>query len=266
MAAELRDVAQRQGQRAALVEAEHLREALELQARVAEVLAVGVREVRVDALDVDVRRAGGGIEQALGVVVVDADPLHPRVDLEVHGRLPARGGRGLLHVTQAGEGRDGQRQPVLEEERDLARPGPAGHQDRLLDPEAPQHDAFLDERHPDGVRLWGEAARDGLEAVAVGVGLEHGHDAGGRHVRPDRGQVLAQARETHDGIRRAEACLLGIDHRDGVHAPGLGGSRRASRWATRVHGNSARSQRPQSGASVAFRNQSARIPLIAATT
>ena len=211
----VRDVAQRQGQRAALVEAEHLREALELQARVAEVLAVGVREVRVDALDLDVRGAGGGLEQTLGVVVVDADPLHPRVDLEVDGRLPARGGRGLVHVAQPSQGGDRQRQPVLEEERDLARPGPAGHQDRLLDPEAPQHDAFLDERDTEGVRLRGEAACDGLEPVAVGVRLEHGHDPGGRHVRLDRGQVLAQAREAHDGIRRAQACLLGIDHGDG---------------------------------------------------
>ena len=87
-------------------------------------------------------------------------------------------------------------------------------------PEAPQHDAFFDESDAEGVRLRGEAACDGLEPVAVGVRLEHGHDPSGRHVRLDRGQVLAQTRQAHDGIRRAEACLFGIDPASWVHAPG----------------------------------------------
>ena len=64
---------------------------------------------------------------------------------------------------------------------------------------------------PNGVRLRGEAARDGLEPVAVGVRLEHGHDASGRHVRLDRGQVLAQAREAHDRIGRSQPGLVRVE-------------------------------------------------------
>ena len=74
---------------------------------------------------------------------------------------------------------------VVEEERDLARPGAAHHEDRLRDPEPAQRDALLDEGHGEGVRLRREAAGDGLEAVAVGVRLEDRHDL--RAARRGRG-------------------------------------------------------------------------------
>src|SRR5438034_9782459 len=82
----VRRVAQRRRQRAALVEAQDFVEALELQARVAEVASVGVREVREDSLDAQVPAAKRLLEQGLRAVPVHADALHPRVDLEVDRR------------------------------------------------------------------------------------------------------------------------------------------------------------------------------------
>src|SRR2546428_8627683 len=76
----VRRVAQRRRQRAALVEAQDFVEALELQARVAEVASVGVREVREDSLDAQVPAAKRLLEQGLRAVPVHADALHPRVD------------------------------------------------------------------------------------------------------------------------------------------------------------------------------------------
>jgi hypothetical protein len=171
-------VALRGGQGAPFVEPQDLLETGELPSGVGEVLRVGVGEVRVDPLDLDVGGSGGGLQQAFGVVMVHADALHAGVDLEVHLRpLPARG-RRRLDVMQAGEGRHGEREAVVEEERDLAGPGPAHDEDGVLDPQLPERDPLLDEGDPEGVGLRSEATRDRLEPVAVGVGLEDRHDPG----------------------------------------------------------------------------------------
>jgi hypothetical protein len=143
--------------------------------------------------------------------VVDADPLHAGVDLEVHLRPRPVGGRRVLDVAQAGEGRDREGEAVLEEEGDLPGPDPAHHEDRVLDPEAAKGDALLDERDPERVGLRGEAAGDRLEAVAVGVGLEDRHHPGRRGAGLHRGQVGAETAQAHDRVRRPEPGLLGVE-------------------------------------------------------
>ena len=84
-------------------------------------------------------------------------------------------------------------------------------------PRRPQRDALLDERHAEGVGLRREAARHRLEPVAVGVGLEDGHDLGPADVRLDRREVRAEPREADGGVRGPEPCFLGVDRRQEVH-------------------------------------------------
>jgi hypothetical protein len=106
---------------------------------------------------------------------------------------------------------------VLEEERDLARPDPAHHQDRVLDAERPQHDALFDERHAEGVGLGREAAGYRLEPVAVGIGLEDGHHLRRADVRLDGRQVRAELGQADDDVRGPKPCLLRVDRRQEVH-------------------------------------------------
>ena len=211
------DVPQRRRQRVALVEAQHLVEALELQPRGRQVLGIGIGEVRVDALDLDVRRARGRLEQGSGAVVVDADPLHAGVDLEVDARLAAVSRGRLLDVGEPRERGHREGEPVLEEQRDLPGPDPAHHQDRVLDAERPQRDALLHERHAEGVGLRREAAGHRLEAVAVGVGLEDGHDLRSADVGLDGREVRAEPRQADGGVGGPESRLVGVDRRQEVH-------------------------------------------------
>ncbi len=129
------------------------------------------------------------------------------------------GGRRLLDVAQAGDRGDGEGEAVLEEERDLAGPDAAHHEDGVLDPEAPEGDALLDEGDPEGVGLRGEAAGDGLEAVAVRVRLEDRHDPGRGREGLHRGQVVAEAAQAHDRVRRPEPGLLGVERCVEVQRP-----------------------------------------------
>ena len=91
-----------------------------------EVLRVGVREVRVDARDLDVRRARGGLEQRARAVVVRADPLHAGVDLEVHGRGDTHVLRDRVDLLELVDGRRGQGEAMAQEDRDLVAEDAAG--------------------------------------------------------------------------------------------------------------------------------------------
>ena len=62
---------------------------------------------------------GRRLEEPFGVVVVDPDPLHAGVDLEVHPGGGVGRRRRRLDVPQPREGRGGEGQAVVEEQRDL---------------------------------------------------------------------------------------------------------------------------------------------------
>ena len=79
-------------------------EAFELQPGVREIGCVGVCEVSEDAFHVDVLCLQRRFEQLLRRVPVDADALHPGIDLEMDARLHAFGGRHLVDGTQLVDG------------------------------------------------------------------------------------------------------------------------------------------------------------------
>ncbi len=188
---------QRGGEAAPLVERHDLGEALELQARVAEVGLVGVGEVREDALHVDVLARERGFQQCAGAVPVHADPLHARVDLEVYlGAGPERGGV-LLDGAELVHRRGGEHEVVLEEAGDLLADDASEHEDRRAHALLAQPHALFEVRHAEHRRPEPvEQSPHRHEAVAVGVGLENGHEPhAGAHVGLDRVVVAGELRE-----------------------------------------------------------------------
>ena len=175
---------------------EDLEEARELQPRRGEVGGVGVGEVRVDALHVAVPALGRPLQQPLGAVVVDADPLHARVDLQVHGGGDAHLAGDPVDLLELVDRRRGEGEPVAQEHRDLVAEDAAHDEDRHRDAGLAERDRLLEERHAQrGGAEGDQVAGDRHEPVAVGVGLHDRHHRGRRHGRLDRAVVLGQAVE-----------------------------------------------------------------------
>jgi len=178
---------------------------------------VGRREVRGDALEPQVRQRGDASDLVDAPLVPQADAPHAGVDLDVHVERDARlGGRGAVGgrlvrraderheavgdhgvhlVGQVGAERHDAHGAagVVERGADLERLDHVGHAEEV--------DAFLDER-----------AAGPLVAVAVGVGLDRGQDAGRVADESAHGaHVVAQGVEVDLGPR-ADQALVGARH------------------------------------------------------
>ena len=104
------------------------------------------------------------------------------------------------------------REIVLDEAGDLRAEDPAQDEDRQAHPVLSQPEPFLDVgdahvRRADRLQLAGHLD----QPVAVGVGLEDGHDARRRHVRGDHPVVLGQPLEVDLEVGRPQ--LVGGDGR-----------------------------------------------------
>ena len=172
------------------------------------------REVGVDGIDPE-RSGVAHPERGQGppqVVVAEAEPVHSRVDLDVHPEAAsARRRRGAEPARGRGR-RDGRRQPVSEHPVEVAHAERSEYEDRGPDARLAQLDALLDVGAGEGGgaalrlgRLQGAGDRD--RAMTVRVGLDDGDDAR-RRPRGGRGQVLPdgaivghQSRKVDDGVR-----------------------------------------------------------------
>ena len=203
-------VAHRRRHALLVVPLEHLEEARELQPRRGQIQGVRVGEVGVDALHLHAPAVRRPLEEPARVVVVDADPLHARVDLEVHGRGDAQPAGDLVDLFELVDGRRGQREPVAQEDRDLVAEDAAHDQDGHGDAGLAQRHRFFQERHaqrpgPERDQVPGH----GHEPVAVGIGLHDRHHRGRRDRRLDRAEVLRETGEADLDDRRPQ--------RAGVH-------------------------------------------------
>ena len=171
---------------------------------------VGGRKVRIDRIDFEVRAAGHFGQRSIDVVVPEPEPVHPGVDLEMTPQGDATGrGRRLKRPRRARRG-DGWRQVMVEHAVEVADTERAKHEDRRPDPRLPQHDRLLDIRagkHGGAGIL--ERARDLGRAVAVGIGLDDGDEAGrrtagGREIRGNRTAVATDRVEIDAGDGRPD--------------------------------------------------------------
>ena len=186
------------GRRRALlvVPREDLAEARELDARGFEIRGVGIREVGVDALHDGVPALGRPLEEAARVVVVHADPLHARVDLQVHlgGDPHVAGDR--LDVAELVDGRRGERQSVAQEHGDLIAEDAPHDQDGDGDAGLAEGHGLLEEGGAERRRAEGdEMARDLDQAMPIGIGLDDRHHDGRADGGLDGAEVLGEARQ-----------------------------------------------------------------------
>ena len=150
---------------------------------------VGVREMRHQARDLD-QPASRGRNQALEdvrpVLEEDAGTIEAGVEFGGHARPAARAARGLEHRVQVGGAGDGEVDAGLHGGADivgrLIEPG----QDLGVDPRRPQLERLGDRgdaQRGGAPAQRGQRDRDG--AMAVRVGLHHGHHARARGM-PDQ--------------------------------------------------------------------------------
>ncbi len=180
-------------------------EALELQPRVGLVGRVGVGKMGEDTLDLEVLAGQRGFQQVDGAVVVNADALHAGVDLQVHLGPHAHRPRRLLDLAQLLHRRRGQCQVMLQKQRHLIADDAAQHEDGRRHARLAQQNALFQKGHAEigrAQRL--HVARHLNQPVAVGVGLQDGHDGRGSDVSLNGAVVGGQAGEIDFDLGGAE--------------------------------------------------------------
>ncbi len=138
----------------------------------------------------DGRRSREALGGAAHVLRRDAEPVHTRVDLEVHVERPRE--LRLLEDAHLVERMDDDAERVRRDRIELARVEEAlEQQDRALVAALaqPQRGVQLDQRQPVGRR---ERRQDAVESVPVRVGLDDGEDFGARGAGPRAGEVGLQ--------------------------------------------------------------------------
>ena len=189
-------------------------EPLALQGEQGVLGVVGGGEVRVDRLDPQVAAGRDVRDCPRQVVVSEAEPVHPGIDLEVAAERASVTRRGGFERTPRRRRRHRRRQVVAEDAVEVADAQGAEDQDRDADAGLAQDDAFLDIGAGEhrGARLL-ERAADFDRAVPVGVGLDDGDDAGAAgdeggnraQVVLEGGEVDARDGGPHHGARRLRA-------------------------------------------------------------
>ena len=147
------------------------------------------REVRVDAVEPQVRTDQQLAQGSSQVVMPEAEPVHAGVDLQVVAdpRPTPRGFR--FDGPCRGRRRDRRHQVVLEQPAEIADAQRAEHEDGGAHPRRTQRDRLFDvgtRDHPRPGAL--ERERHGNGAVPVGVGLDDGDDGGRRAFNRFSGQ------------------------------------------------------------------------------
>ena len=236
------DVAGGGGEAVLVVEGEEFEEAFELETGVGEVAGggVGVGEVGVDAFDAGVAAGEAGGEEFFGGVPVHADALHAGVDFEVDAGGSAEGGGGFVDEAEFFDGGGGEGELVLEEEGDLFFADAAEDEDGGGDAGVAEGDAFFEEGDAEAVgAVLHEVMGDGEEAVAVGVGLDDGHDLGAVDVGADGGEVAGEGVEADFDAGGAQRVVEGGGVVvGGVQLTGRGGDKSAVRATGEFEGDS----------------------------
>ena len=120
---------------------------------------LGRGEVGVDRIHRQMTRADHRGKRRAEVVAAEAEPVHPGVDLQVDPDADAARRGRLLQCTSRGRGRDGWRQAVLEDPREVAHAERAEHENGRGHPGRAELDAFLDVRAGQRRRRRGGCAR-----------------------------------------------------------------------------------------------------------
>ena len=201
----------------ALVEAQHLVEALQLQAGMRQVAGIGIGKVRKDPFDFHMSAFQRRFLEQVRAVIVNADPFHAGVNLQMHFGPDAQLRRDRIDLLQALHRRSGQRQIVLQITQDLVAPDAAQNQDRSRNAQLAQEDALLQDRHADVVCFPGQGFGHLRQPVSVSVGLHDQHHPGGRDPTPDCFQVLFQARQIDFRPRCPHSAIGGNRRRTALH-------------------------------------------------
>lgn len=128
----------------------------------------------------------------------------PGINLQVNPeRLPGGcgGGFGGLQHSRVG---DCQGQVMFEEIRNVFRQGPACHENRPGDADFPQVDAFVKDSHANIIDMRFDVRGNAVDAMTVGIGLEHHQHLGRVHPGANRLHVAAELGEVDNEMGGAE--------------------------------------------------------------
>ena len=210
---------------------QHAAEVVEVTPRPAAIVGrVGDSQVRHHALQVELRPLAELAEKGRAVLRRQPVAAHAGIDFEVHGIGESAAGGFAVQLVGVLAASDGGRQAVVDEGVDLLRPGRPQHQDRRPDTLFPQRGAFQAAGHaePCGAARQGGLGQDG-GTVAVGVGLDHGHDFAIRLQAVANGaEVVGKGIDVDLGHRRGCACWRAGRYAQRVAVPYPGFSRHAN--------------------------------------
>ncbi len=126
---------------------EHRLELLKLMPRPGEVLSAGHREVRVYALDANLRFGGKGLNHLLDQERPHTVAAHARVQLQVNTGDRVRAPRGFGHDGHVSLVAQRRRDIVLNDKGSLIRGGRTHDEDRRRDARLAQLEGFLRKHH-----------------------------------------------------------------------------------------------------------------------
>lgn len=129
-----------------------------------------------------------------GLLDVNPEPPHPRIDLQPHTH-PIRQGHAFEQVDLERMVDDEVQAQVRRQLQVLGIEDAFQDRDGRAYSTGPELQRLIEARHGQGIGMRREGMRHRQQAVAVGVGLDHGHDARVRRMAAHNRKVMGKRRE-----------------------------------------------------------------------
>ena len=142
-----------------LVETQDFVKPFQLQTGMRQVARIGISKVGENPFDFYMPALQRRRLKKVRAVIVNADPLHARVDLQMDFCFDVYLRCDRVDLLQTFYRRSGQRQVVLQIAQDLVSPDAAQNNDRSRNAKLAQQDSFFQDRHADIVGLSGQGLR-----------------------------------------------------------------------------------------------------------
>ena len=157
--------------------------------------------MRIYAFRDDMLASQRSFLQGVGVVIMNADALHPCVNFKMDDGFFTEAFGSVVDLLKTFDGGGGEGEVVLNEIGDLLFPDAAQNEDRGFDAHFTQENPLFEDSDADIVCVRGEVTSDHIHAVPVGVGFENDHYLGGRCFLSNGFQVLRKVIEINCYMR-----------------------------------------------------------------